>query len=97
MSESPPKYVLLRDGTLLEQRDETTYTVAQSTEEVDNLLESIGLSIEIVPKKERLTMMVDASIMDYFKSFGARYQTRINAVLRSFVETKHRTKEKPGS
>jgi uncharacterized protein (DUF4415 family) len=36
--------------------------------------------------KQQLTMRLDADIVAYFKAQGRGYQTRINAVLRSFVE-----------
>ena len=36
--------------------------------------------------KRQLTMRLDADIVAYFKAGGRGYQTRINAVLRSFVE-----------
>jgi uncharacterized protein (DUF4415 family) len=31
-------------------------------------------------------MRVDRDVLDYFRGFGKSYQTRINAVLRSYVE-----------
>ncbi len=36
-------------------------------------------------KKERLTIRLDSDIVDWFKIRGRGYQTRINAVLRAFV------------
>ena len=41
------------------------------------------------PKKQ-LTLRLDTDIFDWFKSTGAGYQTRINAVLRAYVETRNR-------
>jgi uncharacterized protein (DUF4415 family) len=37
-------------------------------------------------KKPRLTVRLDADIIDYFKSLGPRFQIRINEVLRIYVE-----------
>jgi uncharacterized protein (DUF4415 family) len=31
-------------------------------------------------------MRIDRDVLDYFRSMGRGYQTRINAVLRSYVE-----------
>ena len=38
------------------------------------------------PKKQ-VTLRIDADVIDFFKHTGKRYQTRINAVLRAYVET----------
>ena len=45
---------------------------------------------EIVPalSKIALSMRVDPDILDFFKSQGPGYQTRINAVLRSYMEAR---------
>ena len=55
-----------------------------------------GVAIEIVigavvgkfyrPIKKSLTIRIDADVLDWLKRQGKGYQTRINAVLRSFVE-----------
>ncbi|MDX2142653.1 MAG: BrnA antitoxin family protein [Rhodospirillaceae bacterium] len=40
--------------------------------------------------KVAISLRVDRDVMDFFKSQGPRYQTRMNAVLRSYVEHKRR-------
>jgi uncharacterized protein (DUF4415 family) len=42
--------------------------------------------IGLPPPKQQLTVRFDRDIVDWFKAQGAGYQTRMNAVLRSFVE-----------
>ncbi|EDW3742162.1 BrnA antitoxin family protein [Salmonella enterica] len=42
------------------------------------------------PKKQ-VTLRLDADVLDYFRHAGNRYQTHINAVLRSYVEA-HKTR-----
>lgn len=37
-------------------------------------------------RKEAISIRLDEDVLSYFKSLGAGYQTRINAVLRHFVE-----------
>ena len=37
-----------------------------------------------VPPKTSISLRVDQDVLDWFKSQGAGYQTRINAVLRAF-------------
>ncbi|MCW8309454.1 BrnA antitoxin family protein [Acidiphilium sp. PA] len=38
------------------------------------------------PQKTPVNIRLDQDIIDFFKDFGPGYQTRINSVLRSFVE-----------
>ena len=43
----------------------------------------------VMPRiKEPVSLRVDADVLDWFKSQGPGYLTRMNAVLRSFVEAK---------
>jgi uncharacterized protein (DUF4415 family) len=39
-----------------------------------------------VPKKALLSLRVDADVIDWFKAQGAGYQSRMNALLRAFME-----------
>lgn len=41
--------------------------------------------------KAQITLRIDQEVLDFFKKSGKRYQTRINAVLRAFVEAQPRT------
>jgi uncharacterized protein (DUF4415 family) len=36
--------------------------------------------------KKQVTLRIDSDVLEFFKHSGARYQSRINAVLRSYVE-----------
>lgn len=45
--------------------------------------------------KERLTMRLDRDIVTFFKRQGKGYQTRMNAVLRAYVEAKRRDETRP--
>jgi len=36
--------------------------------------------------KRQISLRLDADVLDWFKATGSRYQTRINAVLRSYVQ-----------
>ena len=42
--------------------------------------------------KRLVSIRLDESVIDYFKSGGAGYQTRINAVLRQYMRAHARTK-----
>ncbi|MDP9357941.1 MAG: BrnA antitoxin family protein [Chloroflexota bacterium] len=50
------------------------------------------IQVGIPGPKQQLTVRFDADVVEWFKAQGAGYQTRMNAVLRSFVEAqKERT------
>jgi uncharacterized protein (DUF4415 family) len=36
--------------------------------------------------KQQITLRLDAEVLEFFKHTGKRYQSRINAVLRAYVE-----------
>jgi uncharacterized protein (DUF4415 family) len=36
--------------------------------------------------KKQITLRIDADVLEFFKNTGKRYQSRMNAVLRSYVE-----------
>lgn len=38
-----------------------------------------------IPRKKSIHIKVDEDVLEWFKSFGRGYQTRMNAVLRAFV------------
>jgi uncharacterized protein (DUF4415 family) len=47
------------------------------------------------PRKRRISLRVDAEVVDWFKSKGPGYQTRINRILRRvMVEGKKRTEKR---
>ncbi|MGH7052962.1 MAG: BrnA antitoxin family protein [Stellaceae bacterium] len=47
-----------------------------------------------MPVRKRLvSVRLDADVLDWFKSRGVGYQTRINAVLRSFMDEEKRRGE----
>lgn len=52
------------------------------TDEADWMNATVGLP----PRKTRIHATIDADVVDWFKSHGAGYQTRMNAVLRRYME-----------
>lgn len=42
-----------------------------------------------VPPKASVSLRIDVDVLEWFKSRGIGYQTRINAVLRAFKEATH--------
>jgi uncharacterized protein (DUF4415 family) len=46
------------------------------------------------PRKQRISLRVDCEVVDWFKSKGSGYQTRINRILRRvMIEGKKRAEE----
>jgi len=43
-----------------------------------------------VQRKEQLTLRIDSDVLDWFKRQGRGYQTRINQLLRAYMEA-HKT------
>jgi len=43
-------------------------------------------------KKDRVTMLIDHDILSWFKAQGRGYQTRINALLRAYMEAQSKKK-----
>jgi uncharacterized protein (DUF4415 family) len=59
--------------------------IASDPDEVGMVVDWEKVSIELLKPKADLHMRVDRDVLDWFKRHGKDYQTRINAVLRSYV------------
>lgn len=62
--------------------------IADDADEAGMVVDWSKASVELPQPKEVLNMRVDYDIMEFFRSQGKGYQTRINAVLRSYVDQK---------
>jgi uncharacterized protein (DUF4415 family) len=60
--------------------------IADDPDEAGMVIDWSQASIELPQPKAVLNMRVDYDILEFFRSQGKGYQTRINAVLRSYVE-----------
>jgi len=49
--------------------------------------------LEPVPKKKQITLRIDEDVLEWFKARGEGYQTRMNAVLRAYVEANQQAKD----
>ena len=58
-----------------------------SPRELRGLPDDFWASAQVVDPvaKQPISLRVDADVLDWFKAQGPRYQSRINAVLRSFM------------
>lgn len=44
------------------------------------------VATDLPQTKKQITLRIDAEVLEFFKETGKRYQSRMNAVLRSYVE-----------
>ena len=61
-------------------------SVASDTDEADMVMDWANTTVELPLPKAVLNMRIDREVLDYFRQTGKGYQSRINAVLRSYVE-----------
>ncbi|KAA5602324.1 3-oxoacyl-ACP synthase [Blastochloris sulfoviridis] len=92
-------YVKQPDGSLRPSAGKTDFAklAAMSEEEIEaaalNDPDALPMTDEQwaeamkVPRKRYIHLGVDDDVLSWFKSHGRGYQTRINAVLRRYVET----------
>ena len=60
--------------------------IAEDADEAGMVVDWAQASVEVPQPKAVLNMRVDRDVLDFFRSQGRGYQTKINAVLRSYVE-----------
>ena len=46
--------------------------------------------LKLVPRKAQLTIRVDSDVLEWYKKQGPGYQTRINALLRAYMQERAR-------
>lgn len=52
--------------------------------------ENFWKGVEKLPKKEAISIKLDEDVLSYFRKQGRGYQTRINAVLRRYMEARRK-------
>lgn len=65
--------------------EEIEAQVATDPDEAGMVVDWNSASVEMPAPKAVLNMRVDRDVLDFFRKQGKGYQTRINAVLRSYV------------
>jgi uncharacterized protein (DUF4415 family) len=53
-------------------------------------------SLVVPVRKQAISLRVDEDVLDWFKQAGPRYQSRMNAVLRSFMQASTASTRKAG-
>jgi uncharacterized protein (DUF4415 family) len=65
--------------------DEVEASVASDPDEAGMVMDWDSATVEMPQPKAVLNMRVDQEVLDYFRETGRGYQTRINAVLKTYV------------
>lgn len=60
-------------------------SIAADPDEAGMVMDWDSVTVEMPKPKTDLHMRVDRDVLDFFRKTGKGYQTRINAVLRSYV------------
>ena len=64
--------------------------IASDPDEAGMVVDWDTVSVKLPEEKADLHMRIDRDVLDFFRKTGRGYQTRINAVLRSYVERARR-------
>jgi len=51
----------------------------------------VDATLHMPPAKEQISIRLDREVLEWFRSTGPGYQSRINGVLRQFVEHRKKT------
>ncbi len=70
--------------------EEIERDIASDPNEAGMVVDWDTVSIKLPEAKADLHMRIDRDVLDFFRKTGRGYQTRINAVLRSYVERARR-------
>jgi uncharacterized protein (DUF4415 family) len=60
----------------------------EGSDEIDDFIDWSTIEISAPHRKQPVTLRLDADVLAWFKSSGRGYQTRMNAVLRRYKETR---------
>ena len=77
---SLPRLRKLADGDVVRDGDAPEWTPAMFARAV------VRKGLKPVPRKALLSLRIDSDVIDWFRSQGAGYQSRMNALLRAYME-----------
>lgn len=70
--------------------------IASDPDEAGLVVDWASATVDLPQAKSVLNMRVDRDVLDFFRAQGRGYQTRINAVLRSYVDQAARSRLRIG-
>jgi len=84
------KQITSLDGKRTISAQEFDRLFDEGSDEIDQFVDWSKAKVCPPPGKKPVTLRLDADVLDWFKSLGKGYQTRINAVLRTYKRTAER-------
>jgi uncharacterized protein (DUF4415 family) len=82
--------LVFRGDLVREATDPPVIEAPASTPAPEQDVDWSQAALPMPAKKKAISIRVDEDVLEFFKSDGAGYQRRINAVLRSFMEQKRK-------
>jgi uncharacterized protein (DUF4415 family) len=79
-SSKPPKVRKTIDASIVRSADATKWTPEMFARAVARK------GLKPVPKKALLSLRIDSDVIEWFRKQGAGYQSRMNALLRAYME-----------
>jgi uncharacterized protein (DUF4415 family) len=70
--------------------DELEASIAADPDDVHELIDWTQAVERMPPRKREIHIRIDEDVLDWFRQAGRGYQTRINNVLRAFMESRKR-------
>jgi len=88
MSGKPIPHKSLTDWTHVDALGEEDIDLSDSPEITPEMFARalVRKGLKPVPRKAQVTLRIDAYVLEWFKTQGAGYQTRINAILKAYKE-----------
>jgi len=71
-------------------------SVAADSDEAEMVMDWDNTTVELPQPKVVLNMRIDKDVLDFFRKTGKGYQSRINAILRSYVERREHQHHQKG-
>lgn len=77
--------------------EEVEAAIASDPDEAGMVVDWSRASVMMPANKEAMTIRLDRDVLEFFRKTGRGYQTRINAVLRTYMEHAGKTETDPTS
>ena len=94
-TEKELKELVKKDGSRSDWKKAASMTnaqieaaIADDPDEAGMIMDWENATVELPQPKAVLNMRIDKDLLEYFRKSGKGYQSRINAILRSYVDQK---------
>ncbi len=88
MSKSPTLNKSLTDWDRIDAMQDEDIDLSDAPEITPEMFATavIRRGLKPAPKKQQITMRVDADVLEWFRAQGRGYQTKINMLMRAYME-----------